>query len=103
MGADGKSGDTTALVIGLGLVAVIAALRILKGPAPPVNPGVKKDCAKCVDILKVPDLEELKKADGKLVFCRCWRSKTFPYCDGTHSKYNEESGDNVGPLIIKAA
>lgn len=25
----------------------------------------------------------------------------FPYCDGAHAKHNEETGDNVGPLIIK--
>ncbi len=25
----------------------------------------------------------------------------FPYCDGTHAKHNQETGDNVGPLIIK--
>lgn len=25
----------------------------------------------------------------------------FPYCDGAHTKHNEETGDNVGPLIIK--
>jgi len=25
----------------------------------------------------------------------------FPYCDGTHNKHNQETGDNVGPLVIK--
>jgi len=25
----------------------------------------------------------------------------FPYCDGAHAKHNQETGDNVGPLIIK--
>ena len=25
----------------------------------------------------------------------------FPICDGSHSKHNEESGDNVGPLVIR--
>lgn len=25
----------------------------------------------------------------------------FPLCDGSHIKHNEETGDNVGPLIIK--
>jgi len=24
----------------------------------------------------------------------------FPYCDGSHTKHNKETGDNVGPLII---
>ncbi|OQR80378.1 CDGSH iron-sulfur domain-containing protein 1 isoform 1 [Tropilaelaps mercedesae] len=44
------------------------------------------------------DIEDIV---DKKVFCRCWRSSKFPYCDGTHSKYNQESGDNVGPLIIE--
>jgi hypothetical protein len=25
----------------------------------------------------------------------------FPLCDGSHSKYNTETGDNVGPLVLK--
>lgn len=36
-------------------------------------------------------------------YCRCWRSGTFPLCDGSHVKYNKESGDNVGPLLVKKA
>jgi hypothetical protein len=24
----------------------------------------------------------------------------FPYCDGSHTEHNKETGDNVGPLII---
>ena len=26
----------------------------------------------------------------------------FPYCDGAHKQYNKETGDNTGPLKIKA-
>ena len=25
----------------------------------------------------------------------------FPLCDGAHNKHNEETGDNVGPLVLK--
>ena len=25
----------------------------------------------------------------------------FPYCDGTHNTHNKETGDNIGPLVIK--
>ena len=25
----------------------------------------------------------------------------FPYCDGSHRKHNQFTGDNVGPLIVK--
>ncbi|VCW67544.1 unnamed protein product, partial [Gulo gulo] len=37
----------------------------------------------------------------KGVYCRCWRSKGFPFGDGFHTKHNEGTGDNLGPLIIK--
>ena len=26
----------------------------------------------------------------------------FPYCDGTHGTHNKETGDNVGPVVIKS-
>lgn len=60
-----------------------------------VNPTIKKDEPKVVDSLDVEDL------GNKSVFCRCWRSKKFPYCDGAHVAHNKECNDNVGPLIIQ--
>ena len=36
-----------------------------------------------------------------IIVNRCWKSKKFPYCDGSHAKHNKETGDNTGPLIIK--
>lgn len=36
-----------------------------------------------------------------VAYCRCWRSGTFPLCDGAHMKHNESCGDNVGPLLVK--
>ncbi|KAK2980924.1 hypothetical protein RJ640_022903, partial [Escallonia rubra] len=32
---------------------------------------------------------------------QCWRSGTFPLCDGSHVKHNKATGDNVGPLLLK--
>lgn len=60
-----------------------------------VNPGIKKDQPKVVDSIDVEDL------GNKSVFCRCWRSKKFPYCDGAHVAHNKECNDNVGPLILQ--
>lgn len=61
-----------------------------------MNLSVKKDSPKVADIV---DIEEI---GDKKVFCRCWRSKKFPYCDGSHTKHNQVTGDNVGPLIVKS-
>ena len=41
--------------------------------------------------------------EGKKVYCRCWKSSTFPLCDGSHGKHNVATGDNVGPLIVSKA
>ncbi|CAK9296541.1 unnamed protein product [Gordionus sp. m RMFG-2023] len=49
-------------------------------------------------VVNVFDIEDLAKDNA---FCRCWRSKIFPYCDGSHNEHNQNSCDNVGPLIIK--
>jgi CDGSH-type Zn-finger protein len=67
-----------------------------------VNNEIKLDCPKIVDNIKCCEIEDMAQCkDGKLVMCRCWKSKTFPYCDGAHNKHNQETGDNVGPLIIQ--
>lgn len=60
-----------------------------------INLNLKKDQPKVVDTFDVEDL------GNKSVFCRCWKSKKFPYCDGAHAAHNKECGDNVGPLIIQ--
>ncbi|XP_072533026.1 CDGSH iron-sulfur domain-containing protein 1 [Salminus brasiliensis] len=62
---------------------------------PKVNLDFQKDNPKVVHAFDIEDLGD------KAVYCRCWRSKKFPYCDGAHTKHNQETGDNVGPLIIK--
>lgn len=33
-------------------------------------------------------------------FCRCLRSKKFPYCDNSHLQYNADNCDNIKPLIL---
>eukprot|EP00640_Fibrocapsa_japonica_P010010 CAMPEP_0113938598 /NCGR_PEP_ID=MMETSP1339-20121228/5015_1 /TAXON_ID=94617 /ORGANISM="Fibrocapsa japonica" /LENGTH=89 /DNA_ID=CAMNT_0000941785 /DNA_START=142 /DNA_END=411 /DNA_ORIENTATION=- /assembly_acc=CAM_ASM_000762 len=50
---------------------------------------------------KVVTNDKLAVGDKK-VYCRCWRSKTFPLCDGAHVDHNKECEDNVGPLIVAA-
>ncbi|GMR38615.1 hypothetical protein PMAYCL1PPCAC_08810 [Pristionchus mayeri] len=50
---------------------------------------------------KVADTVDLEDIGDKKAFCRCWKSEKFPYCDGSHGKHNKETGDNLGPLIVK--
>jgi CDGSH-type Zn-finger protein len=61
---------------------------------PPDNPS------KRVDIIDIEDLEAAAEA-GAVQFCRCWKSQTFPFCDGSHGGHNEECGDNAGPAVVK--
>lgn len=61
-----------------------------------INLKIQKENPKVVNEINIEDLNLTKAA-----YCRCWRSKTFPACDGSHNKHNELTGDNVGPLILR--
>lgn len=49
-----------------------------------------------------PDRHQLDLEGDKIALCRCWKSKKFPYCDGSHRQYNQEHNDNLGPVIVCA-
>lgn len=85
----------TAIAVGYAAYLTYSTSKKSDGGENHINPGIKKDQPKVVDNIDVEDL------GNKAVFCRCWRSKKFPYCDGAHAKHNESTGDNVGPLIIQ--
>ncbi|OUZ99495.1 Iron sulfur-containing domain [Macleaya cordata] len=61
-----------------------------------INPEIRKSEEKVVDSVIVSELSKPLTA-----YCRCWRSGTFPLCDGGHVKHNKATGDNVGPLLLK--
>ncbi|XP_019149703.1 PREDICTED: CDGSH iron-sulfur domain-containing protein NEET [Ipomoea nil] len=61
-----------------------------------INPDIRKTEDKVVDSVVVTEL-----AKPLTAYCRCWRSGTFPLCDGGHVKHNKATGDNVGPLLLK--
>ncbi|KAK7899463.1 hypothetical protein WMY93_020316 [Mugilogobius chulae] len=96
-----------ALVAGVGgfLVSHYLQKRCCKNNK--VNTCIQKDSPKVVHSFDMEDI------GAKAVYCRCWKSRRyfclrflhlspfFPYCDGAHTKHNDETGDNVGPLIIK--
>lgn len=79
----------------IGILAYQTFFSKRKCSKPKVNLDLQKDNPKVVHAFDIEDLGD------KAVYCRCWRSKKFPYCDGAHTKHNQETGDNVGPLIIK--
>ena len=57
-----------------------------------VNLSIKKSEAKVVDKVDCGEIENLAEfRNGKLTMCRCWRSKTFPYCDGKCLLFNGTS------------
>jgi len=59
------------------------------------NKAVQLSNPKVVDTIDVEDISE------KAAFCRCWQSRNWPYCDGSHGNHNKETGDNLGPVIVK--
>ncbi|KAK9060924.1 hypothetical protein SSX86_018104 [Deinandra increscens subsp. villosa] len=69
----------------------LVAVRAEGGGA--INPEIRKTEEKVVDAVVVTELTKPVTA-----YCRCWRSGTFPLCDGGHVKHNKATGDNVGPL-----
>ncbi|CAL1614142.1 unnamed protein product [Knipowitschia caucasica] len=84
-----------ALVAGVGGFLVSRYLQKSCSKKDQVNRTIDKDSPKVVHSFDMEDI------GSKAVYCRCWKSKKFPYCDGAHAKHNDETGDNVGPLIIK--
>ncbi|XP_078033279.1 CDGSH iron sulfur domain 2 isoform X1 [Augochlora pura] len=85
----------TAMLAGIGYMSYKAFCPLARPPpCGRINHAIKKNVAKVVDSVDIEDISE------KAVFCRCWRSKNWPYCDGSHGPHNEQQNDNVGPLIV---
>lgn len=61
---------------------------------PPDNPSRR------VDVVDFDEVIAKVKAGQKVALCRCYKSKKFPYCDGSHVAHNEETGDNIAPAVV---
>ncbi|XP_076459579.1 CDGSH iron-sulfur domain-containing protein 2 homolog B-like [Babylonia areolata] len=96
-----SSQEWLSLVPFVGTVSIIVYVTVLAFKPPPkpkdtpVNLKVQKESPKVVNMVDIEDLGD------KISYCRCWRSKKFPLCDGAHNKHNEETNDNVGPLVLR--
>ncbi|KAE8022441.1 hypothetical protein FH972_008239 [Carpinus fangiana] len=69
---------------------------VVRAEGQAINPEIRKSEEKVVDSVVLTELSKPLTA-----YCRCWRSGTFPLCDGSHVKHNKANGDNVGPLLLK--
>ena len=49
---------------------------------------------------KIVDKITFKSDQEMLKVCRCWKSGTFPLCDGTHAEHCKSGADNAGPALI---
>lgn len=96
--------DPLSITIGIGIGAILSILLAGGKGSGQINPSIMKSEPKVATMCPIKDIEDaVSKSDkGVVAYCRCWRSKTFPYCDGSHVKHNESTGDNTGPLVIKA-
>lgn len=66
----------------------------VKSIVPPHDPKLN------VMVVDVEDLGKAVESSGACSLCRCYKSKKFPYCDGSHNSHNEGTGDNAGPIVI---
>ncbi|KAI8045360.1 CDGSH iron-sulfur domain-containing protein 2 homolog [Drosophila gunungcola] len=88
----------TVVVAGLGYTGYLAFCPAAKCQAKSngrCNNQIRKHEPKVVDMIDVEDIAE------KAAFCRCWKTKNWPYCDGSHGEHNKLTGDNVGPVVVK--
>lgn len=66
----------------------------IESTVPPDNPSRR------VDVVDFDEVIAKVKAGQKVALCRCYKSKKFPYCDGSHVAHNEETGDNIAPAVV---
>ncbi|KAG4080214.1 hypothetical protein HA402_008285 [Bradysia odoriphaga] len=86
----------TAAMAGLGYMSYLAFC-----PEGRPRPNGRCNQAHRLNEAKVVDSVDIEDIADKAAFCRCWKSKNWPYCDGAHGAHNKQTGDNVGPVVVK--
>ncbi|XP_011498081.1 PREDICTED: CDGSH iron-sulfur domain-containing protein 2 homolog [Ceratosolen solmsi marchali] len=85
----------TAVLVGIGYMSYLSFCpKARKGNCKRVNSKIKLLNNKVVDVLDIENITE------NVAFCRCWKTKNWPYCDGSHAGHNSKCNDNLGPLVI---
>lgn len=80
---DMKTGIATGLVIGITLTTTLFLLFNFIGNSSKVgriNDSIQMESDKVVNKVSTGEIEDMK------AYCRCWKSKKFPLCDGSHTK-----------------
>jgi len=80
-------------VVGAGFVGYLVGRKSTSNQR--TNKMHKLDSEKVVTMVDVEDIGD------KTAYCRCWQSKKFPKCDGSHNEHNKLTGDNLGPLLVE--
>ena len=76
--------DPISIAVGVGIGLILAFLFSPKGAsAGQINHDIQKNEPKVATMCPLKDIEDtVSKSDkGVVAFCRCWKSKKFPYCD----------------------
>ncbi|CAM9744223.1 unnamed protein product [Choristocarpus tenellus] len=89
-------------ILALAITAAASHAFVLQSPPSLVATSRSAERINTMHDLESPKVATMDAVDAgeKKVYCRCWKSDTFPLCDGNHVKHNKETGDNVGPLIV---
>lgn len=58
-------------------------------------------CGPSIDACRGVCVQKVISEKGAVSLCRCFKSATFPLCNGAHVSHNKETGDNAGPLVLK--
>ena len=74
--------DPISIAVGIGIGLILALLFSPKGSGQ-INLDIQKNEPKVATMCPLKDIEDtVSKSDkGVVAFCRCWKSKKFPYCD----------------------
>ncbi|ALC44606.1 CG1458 [Drosophila busckii] len=85
----------TVVIVGIGYCTYHTIRGPKCGGTGSCNSSIRRGDAKVVDMIDANNISATS------ALCRCWKTKSWPYCDGSHAEHNKNTGDNLGPLVIR--